>query len=223
MQRHGQRLAERRQLERQAVRHRQALLFLHHHLFAHRPLHVRIAAGAAEEEHGLAMVGVALAAIAAHPAGARRIQRHAIARLDGGDGGAHFQHLPRRLVARRQRFADDEVAHFAVAVIVQVGPADAHGLDTHPHLRGAQRLGLLFVQAQVLGAMNCAVQHGGRLISGFGSCGALQPPVPDACAPPPCAASPDRRPDPWRHPCPRRSRRSCCPGNRSLWGTRPGP
>ena len=115
--------------------------------------------------HGLAVVGIALAAIAAHAAGACRVQRHAVAGLDPRHRRAHFQHLARGLVAGRQRFADDEVAHPAVPVVVQVRAADAHGLHAHAHLRGAQRLGRHFRQAQVLRAMDFAIQHEVILVS----------------------------------------------------------
>ena len=115
--------------------------------------------------HGLAVVGIALAAIAAHAAGACRVQRHAVAGLDPCHRRAHFQHLARGLVAGRQRFADDEVAHPAVPVVVQVRAADAHGLHAHAHLRGAQRLGRHFRQAQVLRAMDFAIQHEVILVS----------------------------------------------------------
>ena len=114
--------------------------------------------------HGLAVVGIALAAIAAHAAGACRVQRHAVAGLDPRHRRAHFQHLARGLVAGRQRFADDEVAHPAVPVVVQVRAADAHGLHAHAHLRGAQR-GRHFRQAQVLRAMDFAIQHEVILVS----------------------------------------------------------
>src|SRR6218665_1719392 len=202
VQRHRQRLAKSRDLVGERVGHGNALRGIEHHLLAHRTLHMRPFAGAAEEVDVFAMVGRAGAAETADTATARWIERHPLARLQALHLRAQFQHLAGSLVPRGQRRADDKVADPAMLVVVQVGAADTDRLDPHAHLVRSQRLGRPVGDAQIARAMDFAVAHAVlRVTSGFAWRGALRPSGPVACAGPRRAATPGRPAAPWPPPC----------------------
>src|SRR5690606_29590541 len=71
---------------------------------------------------------------AARVARTARIDRHAHAGNEMRDAGTHLLDDAGDLVAERHRLPDAHGAEAAVAVVVQVGPADAAGLDAHAHL-----------------------------------------------------------------------------------------
>jgi hypothetical protein len=78
-----------------------------------------------------AQVEAPAAAVVAHAAGVRRVDRHLVAGLDAGDGAADALDHARHLVPRDQRLAHDEGADAAMLEVVQVRPADAAGAQAH--------------------------------------------------------------------------------------------
>jgi hypothetical protein len=66
---------------------------------------------------------------------------------------------PRHLVAGHDRARDAGASDPALLVPVEVGPADAHGLDADEHLAGAGLRALLVVDADVPRAVQARRAH----------------------------------------------------------------
>ncbi len=144
--------------------HRVALALAHHEVFLEHPLHVREAAGAAQESH------VARTAARVPRGSIRSARRRATgdtATLSptctrvtpAPDAGDHR----RRLVPGNQRLAHDEVAVAALEVVVEIGAADAAGAEAQQHLAGADRRHFRVLDAQVFLCVDPASQHGASL------------------------------------------------------------
>lgn len=160
MQRHRQGLCHRAFAIAHRVRQLVRLVRLDHDLLAERALHMRRAHRAAVVVHVQAVVLQTLlaeGAVAARPA---RADRHALADgeaahvvADGLDDAGH-------LVAQHHRLLDAHGAEAAVLVVVQVGPADAAATHAHLQLIGAERCGLIGLDAQVARGVNDECFHG---------------------------------------------------------------
>lgn len=81
------------------------------------------------EIHGAADVVAALGAVLAVLAGEADLEGDAVSGAQVGDGIADGDDGAAGLMAEGQRFADDDVAVAVVVEVVQVGAAEAGGLD----------------------------------------------------------------------------------------------
>jgi predicted secreted protein len=89
---------------------------------------------AAVKQHVEAVLLLALGAVAAGVARPARVHRDPHAGLDGRDLGADARHHAGDLVTEDHRLLQPHRAEAAVVIVVQVGAADAAGLDTDLHL-----------------------------------------------------------------------------------------
>jgi hypothetical protein len=168
VQRHRQRLGHGDLAERNlVVRDLHTLRFGHREVLAEHALHMWEHARAAEEANVVAEILAALAAGRAFAAGARRIDRDAIARGHARDAGTDCGHDARGLVAGCERFADHEVADPAMQVVVQIGAADAGSPQLDQHLAGSRFRHGRFDDAQIVGAVNLAFEHCEPLLRGL--------------------------------------------------------
>jgi hypothetical protein len=123
------------------------------------PLHVGVARRAAEKPNVPAQVRPAGQAVAAPQAGSGRVNRDPLTGLNLRDVRAHLDHFPGHLVAEHHGFAQGEVAHAPVVIIMQVGPANAPGPESHQHLAFLRpRFGPI-LNFQVLCPVNDACPH----------------------------------------------------------------
>src|SRR5581483_1078418 len=117
----------------------------------------------AEDPGPLAHVRVPRAALEAHPAGDVALGGDVVADGDVADELAAVDDRPRELVAERQRRLDPPLRPLVPAVDVQVGAADARGLDLDEHLvrRRSRHRDLVEPQA-LLGRDLAQREHGLR-------------------------------------------------------------
>ena len=86
------------------------------------------------EAHGRVEIVDAEARGAAVRVGDARLHADAVADLERRDRGADLDHDAGRLVAEDHRLADDERADAAMGVVVDVGAADADGVQLDAHV-----------------------------------------------------------------------------------------
>lgn len=94
-----------------------------------RSLHVRKRLGRASKLHASADVVPPAVAVLAAFARQANLERDPIARLDVRDARSHGDDGAARFVAQRQRLAHEDITIAEVAKVVQVGAAEASGLD----------------------------------------------------------------------------------------------
>ena len=123
-------------------------------------LDVRERHGAAVEAHVQALVRQALEAVRAGAAGPARRDRDPVADREALDAFPECDDPPGDLVAEDHRLAQPHGAEAAVVEVVQVGAADAAGLDRDLDLAGAGGLGLALLDAEILRGMDDDGAHG---------------------------------------------------------------
>ena len=123
-------------------------------------LDVRERHGAAVEAHVQALVRQALEAVGAGAAGTARRDGDAVADREALDAFPECDDPAGDLVAEDHRLAQPHGAEAAVVEVVQVGAADAAGLDRDLDLAGAGGLGRALLDAEILGGMDDDGAHG---------------------------------------------------------------
>jgi hypothetical protein len=154
-----ERLGQRRDGVRRRPRHDEALALEHHQLLLERALDVGHDRSTAEKGHPPAEVAAAGLTGAALPARQARVDRDPVALLDPADVAAGLDHVARDLVAEDQGLAHREVADPPLAIVMQVGAADAAGAEPEPDLVRPERRRRALLEAQVPGTMQHADSH----------------------------------------------------------------
>ena len=149
----------------EALRQQVGLRAVDDQLVAERPLHMRHAHGAAVKTHVQALVGHALLAIAARPAGARGGNRHGVLHPQVLDCGASLGDHARDLMAQHHGLLDAYRAKATLVVVMKIGATDATVSDPDTQLVRAQGLGGQVLDAQVVGRMTDEGGHDG--VPGF--------------------------------------------------------
>lgn len=118
-----------------------------------RALEVRDGLGRAAEAHASANVVTALAAVFAALAGQADLNGNAVPRTQVRDCGARCDDSTAGLVAEGQGLTDEDVAIPEVVEVVQVGAAEAGGLDGNLHLVGSGRGEVSFLETELAGGV----------------------------------------------------------------------
>src|SRR6185295_8100967 len=105
---------------------------------------------AAIEAHVEAVLLLALRAIAAGAAGSARVDGDTLAGLHARDLGADTRDRARDLMTEDHRLLQPHGAEAAVEIVVQVGAANAAGLDAHLDLVRAERRNRDMLDAKIL-------------------------------------------------------------------------
>ena len=153
MQGDGEGLGQRRLADRDAVCGLVALGGAGDEALAEGALDVRERHRRAVEAHVEALVRQPLAAVAAGAAGPARRHGDPVADGEAGAAVADGDDVAGDLVAKDHRLPEPDGAEAAVVVAVQVGAADATGLDRDLDLAGTGGLGRALLDAEVTGGM----------------------------------------------------------------------
>jgi hypothetical protein len=131
----------------------------HDQHLAEAALHMGKAHCAAVEAHVETMLLLALRTVAAGAAGAAWIDGDALARLQAGNFRANARNRSGDLVAQNHRLAQPHGAEAAIEIVVEVGAADAAGLDAHLDLAGTEWRGGHRLDAKILGRVQYRGAH----------------------------------------------------------------
>ena len=170
MQADGKRLGKGGDVQIHAGRHRESLRLGADQDLAKPALHMRHAHGAAVEPHVEAVIGLAGQAKPAMAARQAGVDRHMVAGPHTRHLGSHIGHLASDFVAQDHRLLDAHRAEAAMAVIMQVRPANPASANPHRHIVRPHGGDLRLLDAQVAGCVDDCGLHRLAPERGAGDC-----------------------------------------------------